>query len=145
MQVRFYFPDFLLIAEHVSAVTSAMKNKMELALGVAIGSSNQIALMVVPVTVLMGWAMDQPMTLHFSVFETAVLFVSVFVVNLIITDGKSNYLEGAMLLAQYTVRDRSLTLDCCSGILDFTVAQTENIDYHFFRNISNIYFLAIFF
>lgn len=48
-------------AEHVSAVTSAMKNKMELALGVAIGSSNQIALMVVPVTVLIGWAMGQPM------------------------------------------------------------------------------------
>lgn len=87
----------------------------DLALGVAIGSSNQIALMVVPVTVLVGWAMGIPMSLHFSVFETAVMFISVFgtysvalllldiVVNLIITDGKSNWLEGAMLLAQYTI------------------------------------------
>jgi Ca2+:H+ antiporter len=48
--------------------------------------------------VLMGWALGQPMTLHFSVFETAVLFISVFVVNLIITDGKSNYLEGAYVI-----------------------------------------------
>lgn len=57
-------------AEHVSAVTFAMQNKMGLSLGIALGSSMQIALFVTPFVVLTGWAIDVPMTLYFSVFET---------------------------------------------------------------------------
>ena len=85
-------------AEHVTAVVVAMKDKMDLAIGVAIGSSMQIALLVTPFLVILGWIIDQPMTLHFQTFETVVFFVSILVVNYIIQDGKSNYLEGAMLL-----------------------------------------------
>lgn len=91
-------------AEHLTAVTVAMKNKMDLSIGIGLGSSMQIALLVAPFCVLVGWAMeDVPMTLHFSTFETCILFVSVFVVNSLISDGTSNWLEGAMLVAAYVL------------------------------------------
>jgi Ca2+:H+ antiporter len=67
-------------AEHVTAVTVASKNKMDLAIGVAVGSSIQIALFVTPFIVLLGWAMGREMSLYFTLFETVSLFVSVFVV-----------------------------------------------------------------
>lgn len=85
-------------AEHVTAVIVAGKGKMDLAIGVALGSSLQIALLVTPFLVILGWIIDQPMTLHFEVFETVVFFLSTIVVNYLIQDGVSNYLEGAMLL-----------------------------------------------
>ncbi len=88
-------------AEHVTAVVVAIKNKMDLAIGVAIGSSMQIALLVTPFLVILGWMIGQPMTLHFETFETVVFFLSVLVTNYLIQDGKSNYLEGAMLLGMY--------------------------------------------
>jgi Ca2+:H+ antiporter len=84
-------------AEHVTAVVVALKDKMDLAMGVAIGSSMQIALLVTPFLVILGWGIDQPMTLHFETFETVVFFLSVLVVTYVIQDGKSNYLEGAMV------------------------------------------------
>ncbi|KZF24884.1 vacuolar H+/Ca2+ exchanger [Xylona heveae TC161] len=90
-------------AEHVTAVVVAIKNKMNLAIGVAIGSSMQIALLVTPFLVILGWIMDRPMTLHFQTFETVVFFLSVLVTNYLIQDGKSNYLEGAMLLGTYII------------------------------------------
>ena len=85
-------------AEHVTAVVVAYKGKMDLAIGVAIGSSMQIALLVTPFLVILGWIMDRNMSLHFETFETMVFFLSVIVVNYLIQDGKSNYLEGAMLI-----------------------------------------------
>ncbi|KAI0867954.1 Sodium/calcium exchanger protein-domain-containing protein [Hypoxylon argillaceum] len=90
-------------AEHVTAVTVAMKNKMDLAIGVAIGSSIQIALFVTPLVVILGWIIDQPMTLYFTLFETVSLFVSTFIINFLILDGRSNYLEGALLVATYVI------------------------------------------
>jgi len=90
-------------AEHVTAVVVALKDKMDLAMGVAIGSSMQIALLVTPFLVILGWIMGQPMTLHFETFETVVFFLSVLVVTYVIQDGKSNYLEGAMLLGLYFI------------------------------------------
>jgi Ca2+:H+ antiporter len=84
-------------AEHVTAIVVALKDKMDLAMGVAIGSSMQIALLVTPFLVILGWIIDQPMTLHFEIFETVVFFLSVLVVTYVIMDGKSNYLEGAMV------------------------------------------------
>lgn len=85
-------------AEHVTAVVVAYKGKMDLAINVAIGSSMQIALFVTPFLVILGWIMHQPMTLQFQGFETMVFFLSVLIVNYLIQDGKSNYLEGAMCL-----------------------------------------------
>ncbi|MCJ1472206.1 hypothetical protein MMC13_000853 [Lambiella insularis] len=90
-------------AEHVTAVVVSMKDKMDLAIGVAIGSSLQIALLVTPFLVILGWIIGQDMTLHFETFETVVFFLSVLVVNYLIQDGKSNYLEGAMLVGTYII------------------------------------------
>ncbi|KAI9839423.1 MAG: hypothetical protein M1837_002072 [Sclerophora amabilis] len=90
-------------AEHVTAVVVSVKNKMDLAIGVAIGSSMQIALLVTPFLVILGWILGQPMTLHFETFETVVFFLSVLICNYLIQDGSSNYLEGAMLLGMYII------------------------------------------
>ncbi|EHK97859.1 putative Vacuolar calcium ion transporter [Glarea lozoyensis 74030] len=90
-------------AEHVTAVTVATKNKMDLAIGVAVGSSIQIALFVTPFVVLLGWAMGKEMSLYFTLFETVSLFVSAFIVNFLVLDGRSNYLEGALLCAAYVI------------------------------------------
>ena len=90
-------------AEHVTAVTVASKNKMDLAIGVAVGSSIQIALFVTPVIVLLGWILSKDMSLYFSLFETVSLFVSAFIVNFLVLDGRSNYLEGALLIAAYVI------------------------------------------
>lgn len=77
-----------------------MKNKMNLSINIAISSSLQIGLFVTPVLVIAGWIFDQPMTLFFEDFETVVLFASVFVVNYLIQDGRSNWLEGVLLLVR---------------------------------------------
>jgi len=90
-------------AEHVTAVTVATRNKMDLAIGVAIGSSIQIAIFVTPLVVILGWCMDKDMSLYFNLFETVSLFVTAFVVNFLILDGRSNYLEGALLMAAYLI------------------------------------------
>ncbi|KAH8203638.1 hypothetical protein TruAng_002168 [Truncatella angustata] len=90
-------------AEHVTAVVVAIKNKMDLAMGVAIGSSIQISLFVTPFLVILGWMMNRPMNLHFETFETVAFALSVLVVTYTVQDGKSNYLEGAMLMALYII------------------------------------------
>ncbi|KAF2708733.1 hypothetical protein K504DRAFT_467969 [Pleomassaria siparia CBS 279.74] len=90
-------------AEHVTAVTVAAKNKMDLAIGVAVGSSIQIAIFITPFVVLLGWAMSKDMSLYFNIFETVSLFVTAFVVNFLILDGRSNYLEGSLLMAAYVI------------------------------------------
>lgn len=72
-------------AEHVTAVVVAWKNKMDLAIGVAIGSSMQIALLVTPFLVILGWIINQPMTLKFESFETVVFFLSVLITNYLIS------------------------------------------------------------
>ncbi|KAI9288668.1 Sodium/calcium exchanger protein-domain-containing protein [Umbelopsis sp. AD052] len=90
-------------AEHVTAVTVAIKNKMDLALGVAVGSSMQIALLVTPLMVIIGWIIGQPMSLYFNLFETAVMVIAVLMVNYLIMDGKSNWLEGLMLFCVYII------------------------------------------
>jgi Ca2+:H+ antiporter len=90
-------------AEHVTAITVAMKNKMDLAIGVAVGSSIQIALFITPLVVILGWIINRDMTLYFTLFETVCLFVSTFIVNFLVLDGRSNYLEGALLCATYVI------------------------------------------
>ena len=90
-------------AEHATAVTVAMKNKMDLSMSVAVGSSMQIAIFVAPVLVIAGWVIGQPMDLDFNPFELVAVAVSVLIANSISSDGKSNWLEGTLLLAAYTV------------------------------------------
>lgn len=90
-------------AEHVTAVIVAWKNKMDLAIGVAVGSSLQIAIFVTPFLVVLGWIMHRDMSLHFETFETVSFFLASLVVVLLIQDGKSNYLEGLLCLGMYTI------------------------------------------
>ena len=90
-------------AEHVTAVVVAMKNKLDLAIGIALGSSIQIALFITPIVVLLGWILDKDMSLLFTLFETISLFVTVFVVNFLVLDGRSNYLEGSLLISAYVI------------------------------------------
>jgi len=88
-------------AEHATAVTAAYKGMMDLALGVAVGSSTQIALFVVPSAVMFGWVWDQPMNLNFSVFDTTCLMLTVFLVSQVLAHGETNWLHGAMLVVVY--------------------------------------------
>lgn len=90
-------------AEHVTAVTVAAKNKMDLAIGVAIGSSIQIAVFITPLVVIIGWILNKDMPLYFTLFETMTLFVATFVVNFLVLDGRSNYLEGSLLCSAYII------------------------------------------
>jgi Ca2+:H+ antiporter len=90
-------------AEHATAVTVAMKNKMDLSVSVALGSSMQIALFVAPVLVIVGWLIGQPMDLNFNPFELVAVVVAVTVANSVSSDGESNWLEGSLLLATYAV------------------------------------------
>ncbi len=90
-------------AEHATAVTVAMKDKMDLSVSVAVGSSMQIALFVAPVLVITGWLMGQPMDLDFNPFELVAVVVAVLIANSISSDGRSNWLEGILLLAAYAV------------------------------------------
>lgn len=88
-------------AEHAAAVMFAMKNKMNISLGVAVGSAAQITILVIPFCVVLGWFMDIPMDLNMHVFETAVLFVSVVIVAIFLQDGNSNWLKGLTLILSY--------------------------------------------
>ncbi|MGI0489079.1 calcium/proton exchanger [Pantanalinema rosaneae CENA516] len=90
-------------AEHATAVTVAMKDKMDLSVSVAVGSSLQIALFVAPVLVIAGWLLGQPMDLNFNPFELVAVMVAVLITNSISSDGRSNWLEGILLLAAYIV------------------------------------------
>jgi Ca2+:H+ antiporter len=90
-------------AEHSTAVLVALKNKMDLAMNIAVGSSVQVALFVAPVLVFVSYAFGQPMDLHFSSFEVLAVVISVFAVRFIAADGESNWIEGVQLLAVYLI------------------------------------------
>lgn len=87
--------------EHAAAVRFAVQNKPGLSISIAVGSSVQVALFVVPFAVLMGWAINQPMTMDFGILNTTVLCICVLVVMSIVVDGRSNWLEGYMLCSAY--------------------------------------------
>jgi Ca2+:H+ antiporter len=96
-------PFFGNAAEHFTAVIVAGKDKMDLSLAIAIGSSVQIAVFVAPLMVAFAWLMGVGLSLEFGPLETAATFLSVLVANSILNDGTTNWLEGAMLLACYTI------------------------------------------
>jgi Ca2+:H+ antiporter len=91
-------------AEHSTAVMVAIKNKMDLALNIAIGSSIQIALFVAPLLVFVSYLMPHgPMDLRFTPFEVLAVVLAVGVVHMVSQDGESNWLEGALLIAVYLI------------------------------------------
>jgi Ca2+:H+ antiporter len=90
-------------AEHLTAVTVAMKNKMDLTFGIAVGSSTQIALFVAPALVFISLLFSERMNLLFNPFEIVVIGLAVLIVNLISIDGESNWYEGAQLLLAYAI------------------------------------------
>tara|TARA_B100001250_G_scaffold293677_1_gene255317 strand:+ start:64 stop:1191 length:1128 start_codon:yes stop_codon:yes gene_type:complete len=90
-------------AEHFTAVSVAAKNKMDLSFAISIGSSTQIAVFVAPLMIMVAWLWGVPLTFEFGILETIAVFLAVSIANLIAADGKSNWLEGLMLLSTYAV------------------------------------------
>jgi Ca2+:H+ antiporter len=90
-------------AEHSTAVMVAVKNKMDLAYGIAVGSSLQIALLVAPLLVFASYLFGTPLDLIFTPFEVAAVTISVLSVGLVAMDGESNWMEGVMLVGVYVM------------------------------------------
>lgn len=90
-------------AEHSTAVMVAMKNKMDLALGIAVGSSLQIALLVAPILVFTSYLFGAPLDLIFTPFEVAAVTISVLIVGFVAMDGESHWMEGVMLVGVYAM------------------------------------------
>ena len=90
-------------AEYLTAVRVAYKNNMDLAVSISMGSSLLVALLIVPVLVLVGQFLGQPMDLNFNLFEVVAVIIAVALVNLISLDGRSNWLEGVLLLATFVI------------------------------------------
>ncbi|KAJ1899322.1 hypothetical protein LPJ81_004167, partial [Coemansia sp. IMI 209127] len=86
-------------AEHTMSVTVAIRDKMDLCITIAVGSSMQMTLFVLPTLIIIAWIMKRPLTLYFDEFETTTLLISVLVINYLIMNGRSNWLKGAMLLS----------------------------------------------
>jgi Ca2+:H+ antiporter len=90
-------------AENSSAILMARKNKMDLAVTIAVGASTQIALFVAPLLVLLSVVIGRPMTLVFNAFEIAAIILAVLIVEMISSDGETNWFEGVQLLAVYAL------------------------------------------
>ncbi len=90
-------------AEHSSAVLMAMRNKMDLTLGIALGSSLQIALFVAPILIFASYAFGKPMNLEFTIPEVVAVFAAILIVQQICSDGESNWVEGLQLLSVYAI------------------------------------------
>ena len=90
-------------AEHATAIVMAKRDKMELALSIAIGSSIQIALLVAPVLVFISWMIGRPMSLVFTPLEIAGIALAVITVDMIASDGETTWFEGVQLIAVYLI------------------------------------------
>ena len=91
------------IAEHVVGVQIAYKNNMDFSMGISLGSSIQVALLVTPLLVFLGPLLGHPLRLSFTTLELGALGAAVVVTGFVALDGKSNWLEGAMLLGVYVI------------------------------------------
>ena len=90
-------------AENSTAIIMARRNRMDVSMSIATGASTQIALFVAPVLVFLSVAIGHPMTLVFNGFEIAAIILSVVIVDMISSDGETNWFEGAQLLAVYAI------------------------------------------
>ena len=104
-------------AEHSTAIVMAMKNKMDLSVGIAIGSSLQIALFVAPVLIFLSYLFGRPMDLEFTVPEVLAVVASVYILFQISEDGETNWIEGVQLLSVYVIL----------GILFFYLPEPEHV------------------
>ena len=104
-------------AEHSTAILMAMKNKMDLTVGIAIGSSLQIALFVAPVLIFLSYLFGRPMDLEFTLPEVVAVVVSVYILFQISGDGETNWIEGIQLLSLYVIL----------GILFFYLPEPQHI------------------
>ncbi len=104
-------------AEHSTAIIMAMKNKMDLSVGIAIGSSLQIALFVAPVLVFLSYAFGRPMDLEFSLPEIFAVVASIYILFQISGDGETNWIEGVQLLSVYLIL----------GVLFFFLPETHHV------------------
>jgi Ca2+:H+ antiporter len=89
-------------AEHSSAILMAMRNRMDLAVGIAVGSSVQVALLVAPLLVFLGVLLGKPMDLAFTTMEVASVALAVAVASSVMRDAESDWLEGVFLLIAYS-------------------------------------------
>ena len=106
-------------AEHSTAILMAMKNKMDLSVGIAVGSSLQIALFVAPVLVFLSYAIGHPMDLEFTSSEIFAVVASVYILFQISGDGETNWIEGVQLLSVYLIL----------GILFFFLPETADANH----------------
>ncbi|KAK6915176.1 Sodium/calcium exchanger membrane region [Dillenia turbinata] len=136
-------------AEHASAIMFAVKDKLDITLGVAIGSSTQISMFVIPFCVVVGWIMGKPMDLNFQLFETATLFVTVLVVAFMLQaigldpigghkinlhleysltrqEGTSNYFKGLMLILCYLIVAASFFVHVDPTTVNFGISLHRN-------------------
>ena len=90
-------------AEHSSAIMMALKNRMDLAVSIAVGSSIQVALLIAPLLVFLGMALGRPMDLAFRTMEVASVALAVTIAGSVVRDSESNWLEGAFLLLVYAM------------------------------------------
>jgi Ca2+:H+ antiporter len=90
-------------AEHSSAIILATRNKMDVSIEIAIGSSTQIALFIAPALVFASLIVGEPMNLIFTGIEIAAVAFSAAILGFIVLDGRSNWFEGAQLLAAYAI------------------------------------------
>src|ERR1700760_3170549 len=91
------------VAELATAVTVAVKQKIDLAINVTVGSAIQISLFMAPVVVLLGWFTGQDFSLYFDMFQTVTLLATMMIVNIMLVSGRCNYLLGVLLCACYVI------------------------------------------
>ncbi|CAJ0829263.1 11951_t:CDS:10 [Entrophospora sp. SA101] len=97
--------------EHYQAIHDAVHDKVDTAISLILNTSVQMALLVAPILVLVGWILDKPLTLDFNALEIAVLSCAVLIVNYLVADNKANWLEGYMLIVNTIEPDRSYYCD----------------------------------
>ncbi|XP_010426765.1 PREDICTED: vacuolar cation/proton exchanger 3 [Camelina sativa] len=90
-------------AEHAGAIIFAFKNKLDISLGVALGSATQISLFVVPLSVIVAWIMGIKMDLNFNILETSSLALAIIITAFTLQDGTSHYMKGLVLLLCYVI------------------------------------------
>jgi Ca2+:H+ antiporter len=90
-------------AEHASAVFFAIRNKVDITLEIAVGSSTQVALFVAPAMVFVSLALGRPMDFVFTGFEIGAVFIATLIIAVISRDGHSNWLEGLQLISVYVI------------------------------------------
>ncbi|XP_011095005.1 vacuolar cation/proton exchanger 3 [Sesamum indicum] len=110
-------------AEHAGAIIFAFKNKLDISLGVALGSATQISMFVVPLTVIASWIIGIRMELGFNLLETSALALSILVTTLALQDGTSHYMKGLVLVLCY------LVIGACFFVFKAPINSSINLEY----------------